>query len=152
MQQGQNRGVTESLKMKEEKNIAEYLLRVDEIVNAIKGLGGEIKEKEVVEKVLRTLPIRYNPKVSTIEYRDNLELLTVDELHGIFTSYEMRTKQNGPLRKEATFKATKQSKKYEVLPKNQSDNSNDEEVVFIKKLEKHNDKCKRKLPLKCFNY
>ena len=35
----------ESLKMKEEENIAEYLLRLDEIVNAIRGIGGEIKEK-----------------------------------------------------------------------------------------------------------
>ena len=30
--------------MKEEENIAEYLLRVDEVVDAIRGLGGEIKE------------------------------------------------------------------------------------------------------------
>ena len=39
------KGQFESLKMKEEENIAEYLLRVDEIVNAIRGIGGEIKEK-----------------------------------------------------------------------------------------------------------
>ena len=103
--------------MKEEENIAEYILRVDEIVNANNVLGGEIKEKEVVEKVLRSLPIIHSQKVSTIEYRDNLELLTVDELHGVFTAYEMRTKHNGPSRKETTFKATKQSKKYEALPK-----------------------------------
>ena len=43
------------------KSIAKYHPRVDEIVNDIKGLGGEIKDKEVVEKVLRTLPTRYNP-------------------------------------------------------------------------------------------
>ena len=36
------KGQFESLKMKEEENIAKYLLRVDEIVNLIKGLGGEI--------------------------------------------------------------------------------------------------------------
>ena len=35
----------EIVKMKEEENIAEYIPRVDEIVNVIKGLGGEIKEK-----------------------------------------------------------------------------------------------------------
>ena len=81
------------------------------------------EEKEVVEKVLRTLPTRYNPKVSTVEYQDDIELLTVDELHGIFTAYEMRTRQNEPSRKEATFKATKESKKCEFLPKN---HSNDE--------------------------
>ena len=39
------RGQFESLKMKEEDNVGEYLLRVDEFFNAIKGLGGELKYK-----------------------------------------------------------------------------------------------------------
>ena len=77
--------------MKEEENIAEYILRVDEIVNAIRGIGGEIREREVVEKVLRTLPMNYESKVSTLEEWDDLKLMTVDVLRGIFTSYEMRT-------------------------------------------------------------
>ena len=38
----------ESLNMKEEENIGEYLLCVDEVVNAITGLGGKLQEKEVV--------------------------------------------------------------------------------------------------------
>ena len=38
------KGQFESLKMKEEENIAEYLLRLDEIVNSIIGIRGEIKE------------------------------------------------------------------------------------------------------------
>ena len=42
------KGQFENLKMKEEENIAEYILRVNEIVNAIRGIGGEIKEKEVI--------------------------------------------------------------------------------------------------------
>ena len=53
--------------MKEDENIAEYLLRVHEIVNAIRGIGGEIKEKDVVDKVLRTLSMRYDSKVSSLE-------------------------------------------------------------------------------------
>ena len=44
-----------------------YFLRVDEIVNVIKGIGGNIKEREVVLKVLRTIPIMYDSKVSTLE-------------------------------------------------------------------------------------
>ena len=72
----------------------------------------------------------------------------MDEVHGIFISYEMRTKQNGTLRKEVAFKATKQLKKFEALPKNQSENSDDEEALFIEKLEKGTRKYKGKLPLK----
>ena len=100
------KGQFESLKMKEEENIGEYLLRVDEVVNVIRGLGGKLKEKEVVSKVLRTLPMRYDPKVSTLEERDDLKKVTMDELHGILTAYEMRTWQNGFSRKEVAFKAS----------------------------------------------
>ena len=76
--------------MKEEENIKEYLLRIDEIVNAIRGIVGEIKEKDVVDKVLRNLPMRYDSTVSSLEEQDDLKLMIVDELHGVFTSYEMR--------------------------------------------------------------
>ena len=53
--------------MKEEENIWEYLIRVDEVGNAIRGLGGKLKERELVSKVLRTFPMIYDSKVSTLE-------------------------------------------------------------------------------------
>ena len=90
--------------MKEEENIVEYLLRVDEIVNDIRGIGGEFKEKDVVNKVLRALPMKYDSKVSSLEERDDIKIMTVDELHGIFTAYETRTGKNGSSKKESTFK------------------------------------------------
>ena len=93
------KGQFESLKMKEEENIGEYILRVDKNFNAIRGLGGKLKEKEVVSKVLITLPMRYDPKVSTLEERDDLKKVIADELHGILTAYEMRTRKNGSSRK-----------------------------------------------------
>ena len=43
----------DSLKMSEEKSISDYILRVDEIVNARKGLGEQIEEHDVVSKVIR---------------------------------------------------------------------------------------------------
>ena len=85
--------------MKEEENIREYLLRLDEVENTIRGLGGELKEREVVDKVLKTLLMKYDSKMSTLEEQDDLDALTVDELHGIFTAYEMRTGQNDSSRK-----------------------------------------------------
>jgi hypothetical protein len=78
--------------MKEGENIAVYFLRVNEIVNAILGLGEEIKESVIVQKVLRSLPMRFDPKISTLEEREDLNLISMDELHGIFTAYEIRTK------------------------------------------------------------
>ena len=119
--------------MKEEENIAKYILRLDEIDNSIRGIGWEIKEKEVVDKVLRTLPRKYDSKVSTLEERDDLDSLTKYELHGIFTAYEMRMRQNDSSRKEAAVKAINESKKSKAPSKNHSDILDDEEALFIKK-------------------
>jgi hypothetical protein len=45
-----------------------------------------VSDNELVENILRTIPMLYNPKVSTLEDRENLDQLTMDELYGILTS------------------------------------------------------------------
>ena len=54
------------MKINEKEDIATYFLRVDAIVNAIRGLGEELNESLVVQKVLRSLLLKYDAKVSTI--------------------------------------------------------------------------------------
>ena len=61
--------------------------------------------------------MKYDSKLYSWEELDDLKLMIVDELHGIFTAYEMRTGQNGPSKKEATFK---------VVSKIQSEDLDDE--------------------------
>ena len=90
------RGQFEQLKMKEDEDITAYFLWVDEKVNAIIGLGEEIEESVIVQKVLRSLPMRFNPKISTLEERLDLNSIRMDKLHGIFTTYEMRTDKGNP--------------------------------------------------------
>jgi hypothetical protein len=55
--------------------------------------------------------MRFYPKISALEEREYLNSISMDELHGIFTAYEMRTKLENPYIKESTFKASKRSKK-----------------------------------------
>ena len=88
------KGQFEQLKMKEDENVAVYFLRFDETMNVIRGLGEEVDESIIVQKVLRSLPIRFDPKISTLE-----EITNLDELDGIFTTYEMRTEQENPIKK-----------------------------------------------------
>jgi hypothetical protein len=83
----------EILKKNEEENIAAYILRVDEIVKIIIGLGETIDEKLIVQEVIRSLPTRFNPKISPLENRKEMDRLTMDELHVILTTYEMRIGQ-----------------------------------------------------------
>jgi hypothetical protein len=77
-------------KMKESENIAAYLLRIDEVFNSIIELGEEVNESIIVQKTLRSLPLRYDAKVSSIEESRDLTKMRVDELHGILITYEMR--------------------------------------------------------------
>jgi hypothetical protein len=97
--------------MKEDENIASYFLQVDETMNAIIGLGEEIKESVIVQKVLRSLPMRFNPKISSLEEISYLNTISMDKPHGIFTAYEMIIDKENPDVKEATFKVSKRSKK-----------------------------------------
>jgi hypothetical protein len=73
---------------------------VDEIVNTIRGLGEKVEESMIVQKVLRSLPLRFDAKVSSIEEMKDLDSLTMDELHGILIAYEMRTEKENPSKKE----------------------------------------------------
>jgi hypothetical protein len=90
------RGQFEQLKMKEDEDITGYFLRVNETMIVIIGLGEEIEESVIVQKVLRSLPMRFNHKISTLEERSDLNLISMHELYGIFTAYEMRTEQENP--------------------------------------------------------
>ena len=92
--------------MAEEENIAAYLQRVEEIVSTMKGLGETITQSTVVQKVLRNIPLIFNPKVSAIEDIEKLDDLTLEELHGILVAYEMRIQD--PSQKEVAFKVTKE--------------------------------------------
>ena len=75
--------------MKEDDYIAAYFLQFDETINEIIGLGEEIKEYVIFQKVLISLPMIFDPKISTLEERVDLDSISMDELHGIFTAYEM---------------------------------------------------------------
>ena len=129
-----HRSKFEQLKMKDDEDIAWYLLRVNDAVNTMIGLGEEIKESNVVEKILRSLPSRFDSKVSTIEEMKDLDKLSKDMLHGILTAYEMRIDQGNPSKGEAAFKTTKKSGKPKLKPcSNCKEVSEDEEEANLTK-------------------
>jgi len=136
--------------MDDEEDIATFSLRVDEVVNSLKGLGENIEENTIVQKVLRSLLERFDSKVSAIEEMKDLYTLKMDELHGILIAYEMRKGTPNP--KEVAFKASKTSKKGKKINCS-SDVSNTETKLaqFVKKI-REGSKLKGKNPLICFNH
>ena len=79
--------------MKEE-NIVVLFLCVDEIFNTINCLGENVNEEIIAKNVFRSLTLRFDSKISAIKKIKNLDYLTVDELHGILTTYEMRIEKD----------------------------------------------------------
>jgi hypothetical protein len=91
--------------------------------------------------------------VSSLEDRKNLDKLTMDELYGILTSYELRLGHEDLSQGEEAFKVLKKIKNQKhKLQSNHDEESDVEEENFIKKLQKRSGKYKGKFPFKCFNY
>jgi hypothetical protein len=55
------------LKMKEYEDIVPYFLQVDETINTIRGMVEEFDESMVIQNVLISLPMKFDPKISSIE-------------------------------------------------------------------------------------
>ena len=61
-----------------------------------------------VQKVLRSLSLRFDGKFYALEEMKDLDKLTMDELHGIFIAYETRTKKRKVIEEISSFKKLKE--------------------------------------------
>src|ERR1044072_4104398 len=80
----------ELLKMKESETVKDYYSKVKEIVNQMRAFGEDILDKKIVQKILITVPPKFDPIVTTIEETKDLSTLSVTELMGSLEAYEQR--------------------------------------------------------------
>lgn len=76
----------------------------------IRGVGEEIKEDMISQKVLKSLTMIFNVKVSAIEEMSNLKDLKVNQFLSTPIAYEMRIGREKSEPKEAMFKVSKKAK------------------------------------------
>ncbi|XP_059627230.1 uncharacterized protein LOC132270025 [Cornus florida] len=69
----------EVCKMEERGTVAEYIFRINDLINNMRALGEDIKDVDVCKKILRSLTSRFNPKVTILEDKD-LSGMKIDEL------------------------------------------------------------------------
>ena len=101
----------EKLRMHNDESIYSFFLCLDEIVNHMRNMGEVISDTTLVEKVLRSLTLKFKSKVSAIEEKQDLQILTIVQLHGILTACEMRKGGSSEV-KEAIFSASTKGNKY----------------------------------------
>jgi hypothetical protein len=79
-----------NLKMKESESLDQYMTHVMNIVNQLRINDEEILHQRVVDKVLRTLPQKFDAMVISIEESEDLTQLLADELLGSLLSHEFK--------------------------------------------------------------
>jgi len=79
----------ENLKMMDDENIQEYHLNVLDIANSFESLGEKISDEKLVRKILKSIPKRFDMKVTAIEEAQDISSLKVDELIRSLQNFEI---------------------------------------------------------------
>ncbi|XP_073064094.1 uncharacterized protein [Primulina eburnea] len=79
----------ESLRMEDKESILEYDSRLRQLSNEAHSLGDLMPNERLVNKVLRSLPERFNVKVCAIEESKDTSKINLDELMSSLRTFEM---------------------------------------------------------------
>ncbi|WRX23027.1 Reverse transcriptase [Theobroma cacao] len=80
----------EILRMKEDETIKEYSDKIMKLVNQLKLLGEDLTKRRIVNKVLVSLPEKFEAKISSFVDSKNLSQLTVTKLVNALQAYKQR--------------------------------------------------------------
>ncbi|XP_073049011.1 uncharacterized protein [Primulina eburnea] len=79
----------ESLRMEDKESILEYDSRLRQLSNEAHSLGDPMPNKRLVNRVLRSLPERFNVKVCAIEESKDTSKINLNELMSSLRNFEM---------------------------------------------------------------
>ncbi|RVW50135.1 Retrovirus-related Pol polyprotein from transposon RE1 [Vitis vinifera] len=96
----------EMLKMKETENIKDYSDKLLGIVNKVRLLGKDFSDERIVQKILVTLPEKYESKISSLEESKDLSSISLAELVNALQAQEQRRM----IRKEESMEGALQAK------------------------------------------
>ena len=78
----------ESLSMKDTDSVDSFYTRVVGMKNQLKSHGGNIEDRSIVEKFLRSLPPRFESLVVTLEEHIDMLVFTIDEMQASLINHE----------------------------------------------------------------
>ncbi|KAJ8616030.1 hypothetical protein MRB53_035402 [Persea americana] len=93
----------ETLQMKNDENISEFLSKTTAVVSQMRTYGAKIDDQTIVEKVLRSLNSKFDHVVAAIEESKDLSIFSFDELMGSLQVHEVRINRGVEKEEEKAF-------------------------------------------------
>jgi len=94
----------EVLQMKRDESVNEYFARTLTIANKMRTHGETMGDVAVIEKILRSMTLKFNYVVCSIEESHDIDTLSIDQLQSSLLVHEQR--MNGPIIDEQALKVT----------------------------------------------
>ena len=94
--------------MKSSKTIGDMYTQFTDVVNGLKGFGKRFSDFEHVNKILRSLPKSWDPKVTTVQKVKDLNNFPLEELIGSLMTYEIICNANEKLQNNLLNNRNKQ--------------------------------------------
>ncbi|KAK2410100.1 putative mitochondrial protein [Trifolium repens] len=85
----------EALRMKDDENIQDFHLSLLDIGNSFEALGEKMSDEKLSRKLLRSLPKRFDMKVTAIEEAHDISTMKMDELVGSLQTFESVLDERG---------------------------------------------------------
>jgi hypothetical protein len=85
----------ENLKMKEDESVHDFYMNILDMANSFDVLGEKMTDAKLVRKILRSLPKRFDMKVTAIEEAQDINNMKVDELIGSLETFELAINERG---------------------------------------------------------
>ena len=111
--------------MEEDESFNEFYAKLKDIVNLAFNLGETILEPKIVRKVLRSLPERFQAKITVIEESKDIDKIPLTELVGNLQTYEL-----GLTRIEKSSKGKSMALKAKSSDTDESSNNKDSKMKF----------------------
>ena len=101
----------ETLMMKKDESIADFLSRTMAVVSQMRSYGEQISDETVVAKVMSSLTPKFDHVVAAIEEANDLSVLSVDELMRLLQSHEARLNRSVEKVEEKAFQVKESTTK-----------------------------------------
>ena len=109
-------------KMKESKMIKGYSYRLLDIANKVRLLGTKFADSRIVEKIMVTIPLRYEASITTLENTNDLSKITLSEvLHDLQAHEQQRLMrqdhivEGALLAKQQNMSKSKKNKDFDAI-------------------------------------